>query len=193
MALPRPQQRLTEAEYLAIERAAGFKSEFFNGEMFAMAGGSPIHSLIAANIIGELRSKLTGARCKVFTSDLRLKVEATAHISPLVRRIAVDPLADSCFSYLSWTFLPKTLNRSFPFFERRRLGWPRRAGSRRLHQHEQNTVDCHHKGDEPDKGRLPLYRREHASHTCELRRKTPPKFYPLAHPLSWRIVSQRRL
>jgi Uma2 family endonuclease len=69
--------RLSEAEYLALERAAPFKSEFFGGEMFAMAGGSPMHSLIAANLIGELRTKLKGGPCKPFTSDLRVKVEAT--------------------------------------------------------------------------------------------------------------------
>ena len=41
MTLPEPSRRLTEAEYLEIERAADFRSEFFEGEMFAMAGGTP--------------------------------------------------------------------------------------------------------------------------------------------------------
>lgn len=77
MALLQTQHRLSEAEYLAIERAADLKSEFFDGAMFAMAGGTVMHSLIAANIIGELCSKLKGGSCKAFTSDLRLKVEAT--------------------------------------------------------------------------------------------------------------------
>jgi Uma2 family endonuclease len=77
MAVAKSVSRLTEAEYLAVERAAPFKSEFFNGEMFAMAGGSPMHSLIAANLIGELRGKLKGRPCRPFTSDLRVKVEAT--------------------------------------------------------------------------------------------------------------------
>jgi hypothetical protein len=77
MAAPHIAHRLTEAEYLALERAAAFKSEFYDGEMFATAGGKPMHSLIAANLIGELRAKLKGSPCKVFTSDLRLKVDAT--------------------------------------------------------------------------------------------------------------------
>jgi Uma2 family endonuclease len=67
--------RLTEAEYLRIERAAPFKSEFFNGEMFAMAGGTPMHSLIAANLIVALGNRLRSRGCHTFTSDLRLKVE----------------------------------------------------------------------------------------------------------------------
>ncbi len=77
MAVASTAPRLSEAEYLAIERAALFKSEFLDGEMFAMAGGSPMHSLIAANLIRELGTKLKGRPCKPFTSALRLKVEAT--------------------------------------------------------------------------------------------------------------------
>ena len=69
--------RLTEAEYLAIERAAAFKSEFYDGEMFARAGGSPRHSLIAANLIGTLRDNLKGRGGLTFTSDLRVKIEMT--------------------------------------------------------------------------------------------------------------------
>jgi len=68
---------LTEAEYLAIERAAPAKSEFHGGEMFAMAGGSPMHSLIAANLIALLHRALSGSGCLTFTSDLRVKVDMT--------------------------------------------------------------------------------------------------------------------
>lgn len=77
MGLNQPAGRLSEAEYLAIERAAEFKSEFYEGEMFAMAGGSRRHSLIASNLIGELRNRLKGRPCVVFNSDLRVKIEAT--------------------------------------------------------------------------------------------------------------------
>jgi len=77
MALPKPQRPLTEQEYLEIERAAEFRSEFFQGEMFAMAGGTPMHSLIAANTIGELRAALERGPCLVFESNLRVKVESS--------------------------------------------------------------------------------------------------------------------
>jgi Uma2 family endonuclease len=60
-----------------MERAAEFKSEFFDGEMFAMAGGSRRHSLIASNLIRELGNRLTGRPCVVFNSDLRIKIEPT--------------------------------------------------------------------------------------------------------------------
>ena len=73
MGLAQPVQRLTEKEYLALERAAEFKSEFYDGEVFAMAGGSPMHSLIGTNVAGELRSKLRGGPCLPFNSDLRVR------------------------------------------------------------------------------------------------------------------------
>jgi Uma2 family endonuclease len=92
MAAPKINSRLSEAEYLALDRAAGFKSEFFNGEMFAMAGGSPMHSLIAANLIRELGTKLKGTPCKAFTSDLRLKVEATGLFTYPDVSVICDPL-----------------------------------------------------------------------------------------------------
>ena len=71
-------KQVTPAEYLARERAASVKSEYFKGEMFATAGGSPNHSLIAANFIGETRQSLKDRPCEVFSSDMRIKVEATS-------------------------------------------------------------------------------------------------------------------
>ena len=70
-------QRLTPAEYLAIERAAESKSEFFAGEMFAMAGASPPHVLITSNVTRELGNQLKGRPCRVYPSDLRVKVSET--------------------------------------------------------------------------------------------------------------------
>ena len=45
-----PQTKLTPAEYLAIERQAEFKSEYYRGEMFAMAGASEGHCLVKDNL-----------------------------------------------------------------------------------------------------------------------------------------------
>jgi Uma2 family endonuclease len=77
MSLLEPSCRLTDGEYLEIERAAEFKSEFFEGEMFAMAGGTPQHSLISANIAGEIGFRLKKSSYTVYNSNLRLKIEAT--------------------------------------------------------------------------------------------------------------------
>lgn len=74
---------LTPEEYLEIERAADFKSEYFAGEMFAlrggpeaMAGGTRAHALLTANLVALLHAALRGTDCLVYSSDLRLHVPA---------------------------------------------------------------------------------------------------------------------
>lgn len=66
----------TESEYLAREREAETKSEYFQGEIFAMAGGSPAHSIIAMNISISLGSQLRKKPCTAYTSDMRVKIAA---------------------------------------------------------------------------------------------------------------------
>jgi len=70
----RPKTFLSEAEYLELERKAEFKSEYFQGEMFAMSGGTRWHGLIATNLVGELRQQLKGKPCQAYGSDLRVRV-----------------------------------------------------------------------------------------------------------------------
>ncbi len=65
---------ITPAEYLAREREAEFRSEYFDGEVFAMAGTSELHNLIVPNIVAELHTQLKRRPCKVYSNDLRLKV-----------------------------------------------------------------------------------------------------------------------
>jgi len=77
MALVQNVARLSEAEYLRLEREAETRSEYFDGEVFAMAGGTRAHSLIATNLAGELRSRLEATDCVAYNTDLRVKVEAT--------------------------------------------------------------------------------------------------------------------
>src|SRR5438093_9945606 len=81
MPLAEPLHRLTESEYLEIERAAEFKSEFYDGEMFAMAGGTLQHSLIGTNLAREFGNRLGNNRCVAFNADLRIKVEATGLVT----------------------------------------------------------------------------------------------------------------
>jgi Uma2 family endonuclease len=77
MAVANPVHKLTEAEYLEIERRAEFKSEFLDGEMFAMAGGTGTHSLIKCNLIRAIGNQLKESPCRVYDSDLRVKVQAS--------------------------------------------------------------------------------------------------------------------
>jgi Uma2 family endonuclease len=63
---------LTVEQYLAIERAAEFRSEYLNGEVFAMAGGGVNHGLIATEVISRINEQLRGKPCAVAGSDVRL-------------------------------------------------------------------------------------------------------------------------
>jgi Uma2 family endonuclease len=65
---------LTPEEYLEIERRAERKSEYFQGEMFAMAGASRPHVLIVANLVRELGNWLDAWPCEIYSNDMRLRV-----------------------------------------------------------------------------------------------------------------------
>ena len=72
-----PKTVLTPEEYLHRDRQADFKSEFYRGEMFAMAGASAKHNLIVSNAIVSLGTQLKQRPCRVYPSDLRVQVQAT--------------------------------------------------------------------------------------------------------------------
>ncbi len=68
---------MTPEEYAAFEEKADERHEFFNGEIFAMAGGSETHSLLTANVLRRLGNALDKRPCRVYESNMRVKVEAT--------------------------------------------------------------------------------------------------------------------
>jgi len=74
--LPKP--RVTPEEYLDIERKAEFKSEYYQGEMFAMAGAREGHNLIVLNLGGELRQLLRARPCRAYVNDMRVQVDPRA-------------------------------------------------------------------------------------------------------------------
>jgi Uma2 family endonuclease len=69
-----PKTFLTPEQYLEIERAAESRSEYYNGEMFAMAGTSFRHARIIRNVMFELTQKLRGGKCEAVSSEVRLRV-----------------------------------------------------------------------------------------------------------------------
>jgi len=76
-----PKHLLTAKEYLEIESNAQYKSEFFYGEMFSMAGGSINHADIGGNVYHALRILLRGTRCRPYNSDLRVVVDPKNHFA----------------------------------------------------------------------------------------------------------------
>jgi Uma2 family endonuclease len=72
-----PGRRYTFREYLELEASSEVRYEFFDGAVFAMSGGSPDHSRLAANVISILSAQLAEKPCQAFTSDLRVRVVET--------------------------------------------------------------------------------------------------------------------
>lgn len=70
-------RKYTIQSYLELEKKSKEKFEFHDGNVLAMAGGSPDHSLISANITAELRSLLKSNKgtCKAYNSDVKVAVE----------------------------------------------------------------------------------------------------------------------
>ncbi len=68
---------LTSEEYLEIEARNKVRHEFVGGEMFAMAGASNAHNIIALNVAAILRNHLRGSGCRAYIADMRVKIEAS--------------------------------------------------------------------------------------------------------------------
>lgn len=69
-----PVARISPEEYLELDRRADFRSEYYAGEMFVMAGGSDPHATIILNLGSEIRQALKGSKCRSFISEIRLRV-----------------------------------------------------------------------------------------------------------------------
>ena len=69
--------RYTYGEYLSLEDGANVRHEFLDGEIYAMAGGSPEHAAICANVTTALNVQLKGKGCRVYSADLRIRVLET--------------------------------------------------------------------------------------------------------------------
>ena len=114
-----PKPRITPQEYLALERKAEIKSEYFDGQMFAMSGATREHTNIVANITAELGNQFIDRPCEVYPLDMRTKVSPTglytypdiaavcgepqfedAHLDTLINpHLIIEVLSDSTESY----------------------------------------------------------------------------------------------
>jgi Uma2 family endonuclease len=88
--------RYTYREYLAFEQSSNVRHEFLDGEIYAMAGGTPTHATICANIISVLSAQLRGRGCQVYSSDLRIRVLETGlatypDVTVVCKRAELDP------------------------------------------------------------------------------------------------------
>lgn len=68
---------MSYAEYLVAEATSGIKHEYLRGNIYAMPDGTPDHARLAMAVGAALTSALAGRSCAVFSSDLRIRIEAT--------------------------------------------------------------------------------------------------------------------
>ena len=77
MSLPARHLNLSPDDYLAIEAWSDVRHEFIGGQMFAMAGASDAHNVIAGNVFALLHAHLRGSGCRAYIADMKAKIEQT--------------------------------------------------------------------------------------------------------------------
>ena len=67
---------LSPEEYLSYEEDSPFKHEYIDGEIYAMAGTTDTHNIIAGNLFSLIRNHLRGTDCRTFFADIKAKIES---------------------------------------------------------------------------------------------------------------------
>lgn len=119
-ALPKTRYIAPE-EYLALERRAEYKSEYHDGEIYAMSGASRRHVLISVNIAAQFNSQLRERACEVYSSDLRVRIPRTnSYVYPDVVVICGEPqVEDEAFdTLLNPTLVVEVLSPSTESYDR---------------------------------------------------------------------------
>ena len=75
-------RQMTVEEYFAFDEAIEYKSEYIDGEVIPMTGGTLNHSAIMLNASSELGQRLKGSDCRVLTSSMRIRVGPTRYLYP---------------------------------------------------------------------------------------------------------------
>ena len=113
------QKFITFEQYLALEAETGIKHEYFEGEVFAMAGGSPNHSRLQFNLGGLTFAQLRGRTCEAFTADLRVGVEvAGLYTYPDLSVVCGGAQFDGHNTLLNPTLLAEVLSPSTEAYDR---------------------------------------------------------------------------
>jgi Uma2 family endonuclease len=115
-----PQRHYSLDDYFAIEADSPLKHEYFQGEVFAMAGASIEHNEIAANVLVDLRTKRRGTNCRAYGSDLRIHTPSGLFTYPdgLVVCGKVETLADRPDSAVNPIILVEVLSTATRDYDR---------------------------------------------------------------------------
>ncbi|MDQ3805298.1 MAG: Uma2 family endonuclease [Acidobacteriota bacterium] len=108
-------------DYLALERKAESKSEYFDGEIHAMTGASRRHNLITLNVASELRARLRTSNCETYANDMRVKVSSgNVYTYPDVVVVGDEPKLEDEHrdTVLNPTLLAEVLSKSTANYDR---------------------------------------------------------------------------
>jgi Uma2 family endonuclease len=116
-----PRPYLTAFEYLALERGSTIRHEYFDGERFAMTGGSLRHNQIVVNLSRELSLKLKSRPCGVYANDLRVRItESGLYTYPDVVVVCGEPQLEDAHldTLLNPTLIVEVLSPSTEAYDR---------------------------------------------------------------------------
>lgn len=95
--LPQPKSDLSPEAYLAQERQAATRSDYWEGKTYDMTGASEAHNLIVANLVISLGNQFKGRLCKVYANDMRVKAEAHGlYTYPDIVIVCSQPQFEDC-------------------------------------------------------------------------------------------------
>ncbi len=121
-----PKQKLTPEAYLEIERLADFKSEYFEGEVYAMSGGSYRHSRLKTNLAISFGLALRGKPCRPTDSDMRVHIPPTdSFVYPDLSIVCGPPqfLGDKQDTLTNPTVIVEVLSPGTVAFDRGKKFW----------------------------------------------------------------------
>jgi Uma2 family endonuclease len=115
--------RFTPEEYLRREYDAKQRHQYYHGEIYAIAGGTAEHSFIITNLTGELHNRLKGGGCRVFDSNLRVRIPRTTlytypDVGVIRGEIDFDPLDNRRTTLLNPSLLVEVLLPSSEVWDR---------------------------------------------------------------------------
>lgn len=118
-ALPQP-RFFTNSEYLLLEEQSAYKSQFYHGEILAMAGASRRHNLIEMNLAANLHAQLRKKPCEIYQNDMRVKVSDDFYTYPDIVIVCGEPQFErkNGESLLNPTVLIEVLSKSTEQFDR---------------------------------------------------------------------------
>jgi Uma2 family endonuclease len=157
---PAPRRHYTYGEYLDLDEASNVKLEYYAGNIYAMAGGTPEHAALCLQVGSSLNVQLEGKPCRVYGSDLRVRVRATGlaaypDISVVCGELERDP--EGRDTVLNPTLVVEVLSPSTADYDR----GEKREHYQRIPSLREVVLVSH------DRRRIEVFRREPKAWSCQ--------------------------